>query len=70
MDRLDLEHYEKKPVNYIPRAIAGEGDPRYENPWTELDGPILFAALKKAYEEIDKLERALSIINNTHFPEE
>ena len=34
------------------------------------DAPELLQALKEAYDELDKLERALSIINNTHFPKE
>ena len=32
--------------------------------------PEFIQALKEAYEEIDKLEKALSIINSTHFPKE
>lgn len=30
----------------------------------------MIAELKRCYEEMDKLNRALSIINNTHFPKE
>ena len=30
--------------------------------------PKLIAELKKCYEEIDKLRKALSILNSTHFP--
>lgn len=30
----------------------------------------LLTELKRCYEEIDKLNRALSIVNNIHFPKE
>jgi len=30
--------------------------------------PIVAAELKRCYEEIDKLRKALSILNSTHFP--
>jgi len=32
--------------------------------------PELLQALQEAYNEIDKLDRALSIINHIHFPKE
>ena len=43
-------------------------DEAYVNAITML--PELLQALKEAYDEIDKLEKALSIINSTHFPKE
>jgi len=42
----------------------------YGNSWNRHDGPKLLQALKEAYDELDKLNRALSVINNTHFPKE
>ena len=44
--------------------------------WTQdwrLKGPMMpevLHALQEAYDEIDKLEKALSILNSTHFPKE
>jgi len=38
--------------------------------FTETSAPELFQALKEAYDEIDKLQKALSIINSTHYRKE
>ena len=60
------------------RKQIREHEEKYHKPTTVDVETILHAAtgigliqaLKEAYDEIDKLEKALSIINSTHFPKE
>ena len=70
MKRIDLDQYEGHTLEGLTPELLDEAGFEQSNAKLMADAPKLLQALKEAYDELDKLERALSIINNIHFPKE
>ena len=61
--RIDIDAIEKEWTDFVNSKKFNVNEFAY-------NVQPMIAELKRCYEEMDKLNRALSIINNTHFPKE
>lgn len=70
MKRIDLNQYEGHTLEGLTPELLDEAGFEQSNAKLIADAPEVLQALKEAYDEIDKLQKALSIINSTHYRKE